>query len=463
MTEQKLADAFAAVAQAREAKPAAFQDKAKEALELLRRALPQAAKDNVGLLDNAQKSEDMTNTLEFLHMAYKPVRAKQILECFKILLDRPKWQYAASANEDVKAKTLQLLREKAADMADICDLIEAGPEKPIEDAIPAAKDVDDKPKKIESAAEREKRLVGEDLTRQLLQEGIAIMREVAFEFPTGADKINESDRAFAGFNSFVKGVSRLDSAFTSKGKDLHSYEAFIQAIPDKDIPGILEFLVQVHENRITLMAQAKYAVDKFGLVSPRFQAAVDQRSAATDETRLPWLSAPPPPTATAGGYADVPGGAKTIVDRGPPVKSSLRDDAVLEVVWLDRKQKAFDPSSSHIQELRTNGIQVTGFQHDGEETDAEDFKALTYVLSSITDPSKHLVAMVVNNKDLHKQMLKDVNRHCDKEGKAHPFHVACTAHGTAEDFEGCDIAFLNKDWVQCQKAILQEVIERMGK
>jgi len=494
MAESKLREALQAIAKAQAASPGAFQDEAGDALKACRLAFLQC-RSSPELLDNLQDPPEMVNTLGFLLLSCekKASRKGQVRECLKVLLERPCWLNAAHVNEEKKIALIEFAKAFP-DMADIV----AGLEAPI--AVEAVrKDSKDQPKRRELAASTG--VDADDLTQRLLLDGVDLMSEVDFTYPSGAQTEEKSDRAQEGFSSFYKGATRLRDP------------GLLKCVSDGDMAQILSFLASTYQHRPVFRAKVLFVVDKLVEMSDAFQKAVS-------EARLPWAAkseapakpegpakreapdakaeAPAKPRAPAkaaepeavAAIAEAPAKPRALPKAaepepvvGPefvdvvaepvreygfdppvrslplspvPVMSILLPSARKSVVWLDGKEKI---TSEKAAVLKDAGIDVVGFHDDwksGESRAAEE--ALTYIVTAMSSPDESISGVVVNNGPTHKQMLKDVRRFCKSQGRDAPFVAACTMRGTHADFVDCGgVSFIDKDRVNVQKAIVGHV------
>lgn len=469
MAEDKLRQALQAIAAAQAASPGTFQDEAGDALKACRTAFLQC-RSSPELLDTLQDPPEMANTLGFLLLSCekKPSRKGQVRECLKILLERPRWLNAAHTHEDKKNAILEF-SQAFPDMADIVEALQAEEAPAIADPVKKEK----RASQSEPAGDAGE-TSADELTRRLLLDGLEIMREVDFQWPSGVHSEEKSDRAHDGFASLYKGTTRLRD------------EGLLKCITDSDMAQILSFLTSTYQCRSLLKAKVLFVVDKLMQFSEEFQKAVS-------EARLPWAaketSAAAKPAAPAkresprlplAAPAEAPSMAFRTAeseaaatgysaDRSLPVPNSptspipvmsvLLPSARRTVVWLDGRELMTDDKATILKDAE---ISVAGF-HDnwrlGESRAAEE--ALTYIVNAISSPDESISGVVVNNGPSHKQMLKDVRRFCATQGRDPPFAAACTMRGTHADFADCGgVDVIDRDRVAVQQAIVEHVMKQ---
>lgn len=401
----------------------------------------------------------MVKTLNFLLKSCenKTARKGQVRECLKTLLARPPWMAAARADTDEERKAALIEFVKASsDMEELAAALEAEPaaveaEPEVKaDATPetAEEDPDATTETTEESAA--------DFTKRLLDEGVAIMRESDFSYPTGLHTEEASDRALEGFSSFYKGVTRLHTAATLSGSkidgDMYTDSGVLKDISDEDMPKILKFLGETYRARALHRGMVLFCVDKLNGISEPFKQAVEERSSDScrDESiRLPWL--PPPP--------EVPEEPAEVVDGPPthsiPVMSKMLPDAKKSVVWIDGKPDSYNNATV----LKEAGLNVVGFHDDWSRGPSKASEAaLTYIVNAISTPNESIVAVIVNNGPTHKQMIGDVRRFCETQARDPPVFAACTMRGTAKDFEACGgVSIIDKDRVVVQTSVVEMV------
>lgn len=457
MVEAKLAEAFAKVHKALGVPDGAFNDEAGDALNLCRRSFREALDKAPEALDKAQGSPDMILTFQFLLKVQekKSIRRSQVKSAIGFLFERDVWLFTVAKDEETKTKLLEFLSQYA-DMKEVSEKLEAGPPKDDPKAKAKAKaaaapaaDAGAAGDAEAEAAEAAREQTPEDITRRLLLDGLEGFRECDFIYPTGLHTEQKSDDALEAFSSnFYMGVSRLATTVATletkrgEGADTSEYEGMIRDIPDEEIPKILNFLVTLWEARTPWRNKAVYVVNKLEEVSPRFRHAVDNRSGRL--RRLPWLSALP---------------AEEEAAPPLPTKSKVISGNKCTVVWIDGRASAYQ--SDNIKMLTDAGMSVVGFHDDWSRGHSNATElAESYLVEAIMNPAEHVIAIIVNNGPLHKQMLKNIVYHSAHNGRVPPLCLACTMKGQYVDFEGCGVTFVSPDRNAIQRVAVEEYSTR---
>jgi len=179
-----------------------------------------------------------------------------------------------------------------------------------------------------------------------------------------------------------------------------------------------------------------FCVEKLAVISPRFRALL------AGSYTLPWPYTP---------------------HSRPAISLPVATNQTWTVVWIDGKRDSFEKATI-LKDFRSpigGCIQVKGFHDDwsrGTPSDACEL-AENYLIDALVSPTEQVVAIIVNNSPVHKQLVNTILFHCLKNGVPPPFCIACTKASYGE-FGGSGVTFWSPRREVVQAVALDEFITR---
>jgi len=237
-----------------------------------------AARRLAEVLD-ARSAEEMRSVLELALRRASQKRAAigQVRECLRILLARPPWLTAASAEERFQAGVREAL--DAGQDAELLAQLDAAEAAAVAAEGAGAEEAAD----AAGVDEGQPRPVG---IRECLAHGRAVLERFGWEFPS--DPVGtQGDQAVAGFMHIVDALTALETA--SGRASVGGEPAAVLVELEEDWPGLLRFLLGLYGCgvRRTYVARVRFVVVRLRALAPAFRDLAPWAS-------LPWGDLPMP-------------------------------------------------------------------------------------------------------------------------------------------------------------------------